>query len=133
MSISITKKDHGCLKKEVVVISKKETTNNTDTVAHTIPIAENTSAFVQVVFIATEGNDEVSGGNTQAVFKRKTGNVTRTDATSSGLLEWIKGSFLLTQPKIDIKANGTDVDVVMKGLSSTNIDWHFEVTIYTTN
>lgn len=123
--------------KYLYTIDPFSTSNATPQVAYSIPLPQNKAAYVYIQYNNNNtGYTSASGGNVQAVFLRATGNIARTDAsTSKGLLAMVLGNFAVSQPAVDIVANtvAQTIDVQLTGKLSTPINWHLEITVYMSN
>jgi hypothetical protein len=108
------------------------TTNNTPTVAFSVPIPAASAAFVQVDFVATNSTfSSAAGGDAEAIFTRTAaGNVVRATG-NGGLLDaaiTLMGNFTL-MPKAEIVANTTTqaADIRLTGIAATTITWTFTI------
>ncbi len=102
-----------------------QTTDNTDTVAATITIADETTNLlnVDVIGIKSDGTDRATYKGIQSAYRTGAGNAALLSTASvihsaESDASWSGVSFDVT---------GNDVEIIVKGKNSTTIDWYCAV------
>lgn len=118
-------------RRNVRVLDSVQTTDDTPTVAYSIPLGQLRASFIQAKAIAIQSDfSHLQALDIQSGFRRATGgNVTKATSGTNVGFSITNGDFTGTRPSINLVANtGTQtIDVEVTGKAATIINWHIEL------